>query len=107
MKTFDSINRQTMFNISRHYGVPIKVVNAIEAICHNSKSAVLVDGNASEEFNVITGVLQGDTLAPFLFIVVIDYVMKNAQLDLEFADHIALLENSLERAQQQLTQLAK
>ncbi|CAF1276691.1 unnamed protein product [Adineta ricciae] len=92
------------------------------------------DNNVSEEFDVTTGVLQGDTLAPFLFIIVIDYVMKNAQLDhtdenaeygfitnkrqssrqpaatihdLDFADDIALLENSLERAQSQLIQTTK
>jgi hypothetical protein len=123
-----------MFNILRHYGVPIKIVNAIKAIYHNSKSVVLVDSNVSEEFDVTTGVLQGDTLAPFLFIIVIDYVMKNAQLDhtnekgehgfitnkrqssrqpattihdLDFADDIALLESSFERAQTQLIQTAK
>ncbi|CAF4584904.1 unnamed protein product, partial [Rotaria socialis] len=123
-----------MFNILRHYGVPTKIVCAIEAIYHNSKSVVLVDGNVSEEFDVTTGVLQGDTLAPYLFITVIDYVMKNAQLyhtnehgeygfvtnkrqssrqpptcvhDLDFADDIALLENSFDRAQSQLVQTAK
>ncbi len=64
-KSFDLINRKTMFNILRHYGVPVKIVKAIEAIYHNSKSVVLVDGNVSEEFDVTTGVLQGDTLAPF------------------------------------------
>jgi hypothetical protein len=133
-KAFDSINRKTMFNILRHYGVPVKIVNAIGAIYHNSRSVVLVDGNVSEEFDVTTGVLQGDTLAPFLFIIVIDYVMKNAQADhtnekgehgfitntrqssrypattihdLDFADDIALLENTLDRAQMQLITTAK
>jgi hypothetical protein len=133
-KAFDSITRKTMLNILRHYGVPVKIVNAIEAIYHNSKSVVLVDGNVSEEFDVTTGVLHGDTLAPFLFIIVIDYVVKNAQLDhtnekgecgfitnerqssrhpattihdLDFADDITLLESNFERAQTQLIQIAK
>ena len=126
MKAFDSINRLVMFNILRHYGVPLKIVKAIEAIYHHSKSVVLVDGNISEEFNVTTDVLQGDTLALFLFIIVIDYIMKNAQLDhandegecgfitnerqpatiihdLEFSDDITLLESTFERAPSQLT----
>ncbi len=111
-----------MFDILRHYGVPTKIVKAIEAIYHNSRSAVLIDGNISEEFDVTTDVLQRDTLAPFLFIIVIDYVMKNAQdehtdekgehgfttiHDLDFADDIALLENTLDRAQTQLNTTAK
>jgi hypothetical protein len=33
----------------------------------------------SEDFDVKTGVLQCDTLAPFLFIIVIDYVLKKKQ----------------------------
>ena len=70
----------------------------------------------TEEFDVTTGVLlQGDVLAPFLFIITIDYTMKMAEgehgfitiprrstrypkeviNDLDFADDIALLENRL------------
>ena len=78
-KAFDSIDRKTMFAILRHYGVPSKMVNAIQAIYNNSRSVVLVDGHTSKEFDATTGVLQEDTLAPFLFITVIDYVMKNAE----------------------------
>ena len=58
-KAFDSIKRSTMFRILRHYGIPAKVVRAIQAIYKNSKSAVLVEGKLSEEFDVTTGVLQG------------------------------------------------
>ena len=58
----------------------MKMVKAIQTIYNNSRSAVLVDGQLTEEFDVTTGVLQGDTLAPFLFIIVIDYVMKNAEI---------------------------
>ena len=95
----------------------------------NSKSAVMVDGGLSDPFDVTTGVLQGDVLAPFLFVVLADYLLKKAtsQLDsgvvthprrsrrhpakslndLEFADDIALLESSISRAQAQLTKTAE
>ena len=33
------------------------------------------DGNA-DYFNIVAGVLQGDTLAPYLFIICLDYVLK-------------------------------
>ena len=29
-------------------------------------------------FDIISGVLQGDTLAPFFFIIVLDYAMRQA-----------------------------
>jgi hypothetical protein len=133
-KALDSIERKTMFDILRHYGVPMKMVKAIQAIYNNSRSAVLVDGYITQEFDITTGVLQGDTLAPFLFIIVIDYVMKNAETehtneqgehgfvahrrqskrhpattihDLAFADDIALFESDFDRAQTQLNTTTK
>ena len=125
-KAFDSINRKVMFAVLRHYGIPEAVVNAISVLYKNSKSAVMVDGGLSDPFDVTTGVLQGDVLAPFLFVVLVDYLLKKAtsQLDsgvvthprrsrrhpvkslndLDFAYDIALLESSISRAQAQLTQ---
>ena len=93
----------------------------------NSKSAVYVDGHLTEEFNVTTGVLQGDVLAPFLFIIMTDNTMRMAEgehgfttiprrstrhpeeviNDLDFADDIALLENFLQQAQAQLNTTAE
>ena len=56
-KAFDSINREVMFAVLRHYGIPEPLVNAIGALYNNSKSVVMVDGNISEPFEVSTGVL--------------------------------------------------
>ncbi|GAA6097691.1 uncharacterized protein LOC118408508 [Tachysurus ichikawai] len=70
-----------MFEILRHYGIPIKLVIAIKTIYNNSKSTVLVEGELTDEFDIATGVVQGDTLAPFLFIIVLDYVLKNTELN--------------------------
>ena len=128
-KAFDSINRNVMFAVLRHYGIPEAVVNAISVLYKNSKSAVMVDGGLSDPFDITTGVLQGDVLAPFLFVVLVDYLLKRAtsQLDsgavthprrsrrhpakslndLDFADDIALLESSISRAQAQLTKTAE
>ena len=127
-KAFDSINRDMMFAILRHYGIPEKIVHAIRTLYENSTSKVLVDGKTSAEFKTTTGVLQGDVLAPFLFIIVIDYVIRNSVgsygfvthlkegtrtrthkpeqklNDLDYADDIALLESAIERAQDQLDQ---
>lgn len=78
-KAFDSLIRNVMFDILRHYGIPEKNVRAICTIYNNSKSQVLVEGKLSEQFNISTGVLQGDTLAPFLFIIVIDFTLKKSE----------------------------
>ena len=87
----------------------------------------MFDGGISEPFDVTTGVLQGDVLAPFLFIILVDYLLDKAsgpvsgvvtysrqsrrhpvkvQNDLYFTDDIALLESLMPRAQTQLTRTA-
>ena len=53
-KAFDSINRKVMFAVLRHYGIPEPLVNTIGAQNKNSKSAVMVDGNVSDLFEVST-----------------------------------------------------
>ena len=67
-----------MFAVLRHYGIRQTLVNAIQALYSNSNSAVMVDGSISEPFDVTIGVLQGDVLAPFLFIVLVDYLLDKA-----------------------------
>ena len=64
-KACDLINRETMWKILRHYGIPVKIVNIIKCLYDGSISAVCIDGILSKEFLITTGVLQGDTLAPF------------------------------------------
>ena len=57
------------------------ITNAIRVLYSDSKSDVLVDGEITSFFDVITGILQGDVLAPFLFIVIIDWIMRNSNID--------------------------
>ena len=74
-----------MFAVLQHYGIPEAVVNAISVLYKNSKSAVMVDGGLglSDPFDVTTGVLQGDVLVPFLFVVLVDYLLKKATSQLD------------------------
>jgi len=86
-KAFDSVDRDMMFAILRHYGIPLKIVDAIRVLYDNSTSRVYVEGQTSELFNITTGVLQGDVLAPFLFIIVIDYISKRSAGDSGIQTH--------------------
>ena len=122
-RVFYSIDRSVMLKILRHYGIPEKIANAICLLYEGTRLAVIIDGITTDEFEVNTGVLQGDLLAPYLFIVIIDWVMRNANVDdlgftthkrqssrfpekrasdLEYADDIGLLENDKDKAQKQL-----
>ena len=58
------------------YGVPEKLVNAVMCLYNNTSSKVRVGNTESSSFSTTTGILQGDTLAPFIFIVVLDWVLR-------------------------------
>ena len=79
-KAFDSVDRAKMFLILSSYGIPDKIVNAVSIMYMNTRAKVLsVDGAVRQRcLKSLRGssILQGDTLAPFLFIIIVDYVMR-------------------------------
>ena len=63
-KAFDSIHRPSMWKILITYGIPRKIVSAIEKIYEQSR-CVKTEGGYSDWFHVVTGVRQGCILSPF------------------------------------------
>ena len=125
-KAFDSINHKVMFKILAAYNIPERLVQAIMLIYKDLKAKVVSPDGDTEFFDILAGVVQGDTLAPYLFVIVLDYAMRKATAgreevlgftikerqsrrippisltDLDFADDIALLSNNIEQARQLL-----
>ena len=60
------------------YGLPKETVAAITILYRNTKVKVRSPDGDSEYFDIVAGVLQGDTLAPYLFIICIDYVIRTS-----------------------------
>ena len=127
-KAFDSVNREKMFEILGFYGIPKDTIDAIKVLYTNTRSSIVTPDGEIESFVILSGILQGDTLAPYLFIIVIDYIMlisvdtmkenglqyrprrsfRHPDLfitDADFADDIALLSDSLTNAQALLSAL--
>ena len=77
-KAFDSINRSVIISVLHHYGISKAVVSAIQVFFTISSRAVMDDGCISESIDVTTGVLQGDVLVPFRFIILVDHPLGNA-----------------------------
>ena len=117
-----------MFEILQLFGIPKEIIEAIKVLYINTQATVLTLESETDLFDILAGILQGDTLAPFLFIIVIDYVMRvsvdsipesglmyqhrkssrNPALyvtDADFADDIALLSDNLQGAQALLSSL--
>ena len=120
-----------LFKILKAYGVPPNLLATIKALYTNTKAKILSPDRETDVFEIMMGVLQGDTLAPFLFVIALDYAMRKAVegkeeefgftitpqksrrvraktiTDLDFADDIALLSNLIEQAKQLLLAVEK
>ena len=119
-KAFDSVDREIMWKLLRHYGVPEKIISFIRCTFQDMSSKIAHAGQLSESFEVKTAVRQGCLLSPFLFLLVIDWIMKTTttgrnngiqwtlwtQLDdLDFADDLALLSHNHSQMQDKTTLL--
>ena len=60
------------------YGIPTEIVNVILMLYKNNRFMVRSPDGDTPFFDITTGVLQGDTLAPFLFIICLDYILKQS-----------------------------
>ena len=77
-KAFDSISHDTMFKILRAYGIPPRMLSAIELCYRNLKAKVVSPDGDTELFGIHACVMQEDTLAPFLFVIILDYTLTKA-----------------------------
>ena len=102
------------------YGIPKETVAAITILYKNTK--VRSPDGDTEYFDIVAGVLQGDTLTPYLFIICLDYVLRTSIdkiiengfkltkkrsrrypaktiTDADYADDIVILANTLNQAE--------
>lgn len=105
-KAFDSVDRDTLWKLLAYYGIPEKIIKLIRMAFEPSTCQVVHNGSLTEPFTITTGVRQGCLLSPFLFLIVIDWIMRETtkdkkrglqwslmeQLeDIDYADDIALI----------------
>ena len=67
-----------MYKIISAYKIPERLELSTKHMYTNTKAKVLSPDGETATFDIISGVLQGDTLAPFLFIIVLDYAKRQA-----------------------------
>ena len=77
-KAFDSIHRGKMEQILLAYGLPEETVAAIMILYKNTKVKVRSPDGNTDYFDIVAGVLQGDTLAPYFFIICLDCVLRTS-----------------------------
>ena len=77
-KAFDAIHRGKMEKILLAYGLPKETVVAIMILYRNTKVKIRSPEGDTDYFDIEAGVLQEDTLAPYLFIICLDYVLRTS-----------------------------
>ena len=55
-----------------------KIYYALLCTCREPKIEKILKKNQNYYFNIVTGVLQGDALAPYQFIICLDYVLRTS-----------------------------
>ena len=116
-KAFDFIHWGKMEQMLLANSLPKDSVAAIMMLYRNTKVKVREPDEDTDYFDIVAGVLQGDTLEPYLFVICLDYMLRTsidimkenrfkltkersrkypAQtiMDADYADDIALLANT-------------
>lgn len=76
MKRPFSFDREILWMLLDHNGIPSKFACIIKNMYNGMKCQVIHGGDTSDEFEVQSGVRQGCLLSPFLFLLAIDWIMK-------------------------------
>ena len=119
-KAFDSIHRESLWLIMLKYGIPEKIVRIVKLFYEGFECAVEDQGERGEWFEIRTGVKQGCNMSGFLFLLVMDWIMRKtvgkgecgirwrltSKLDdLDFADDVALLSSTRQHIQEKTNRM--
>ena len=72
---FDSMHRGKPGQIQLAYGLPKETVGIIIMLYRNTTVKVRSPDGDTEYFDIVADILQGDTLAPYFFILGLVYVL--------------------------------
>ena len=119
-KAFDSVHRVSLWTIMKKYGIPQKLIQMVKTLYQDFQCAVIDENETTDFFPVRTGVKQGCCMSGLLFLLIIDWVMRQTVEgertgirwnfttmleDLDFADDIALLSSTMNHIQRKTTNL--
>ena len=74
-----TVNRSEM-KILNAYDIPPRLLKAIRKLYENIRARVITPDGETKYFQVTTGLLQGDTLAPYFFVIVLDHIMRQTYI---------------------------
>ena len=104
---FDSVDRSALWAALTSLNLPSPLHSLISELHNGTSSCVSINGKLSDKFNSLSGVRQGCVLAPSLFCLVMDIVLKAANpsityiadtpfSDGAYADDVAFIDTSID-----------
>jgi hypothetical protein len=105
---FSSISWRALAKTLDYYYVPLSLQALIMSMYEGHTVKLRVNGSLSDEFALSRGVLQGDTLAPYLFIMALQRVLDNVDQLSDYGiparAYLGQMSSSEMRLRQRLTQ---
>jgi hypothetical protein len=74
------VYRDKIIKYLNKYDIPSKLIKLIAKTLQDTKSRIKINQNYTEDFEISTGVIQGDPLPATLFSIVIDGILKHLEL---------------------------
>ena len=81
MQAFDSVNRSTITECLKQYKVPEKLIKLVQVTRQQTKVKVKINNDMTEQFEVTSGVKQGDPLSALFFSIVMDVIISKWKLE--------------------------
>ena len=65
-----------MFDVLLAYGITSQIIDSSKGLDIDTVGQVVNDEGNTNFFPIVAGIQQGETLVPYLFIIILDYVMR-------------------------------
>src|SRR6218665_1606985 len=73
---FDSVDRPALWLLLCSLGIPLTIVDLIQELYTDTVSCSRLEGSLSQWFEIKSGVRQGCTIAPSLFLTPMDWILE-------------------------------
>jgi len=105
-KAYDRVPRELLWDVLRKKGVAEQYVDVVRDMYRDCKTCVKTESGVSNSFSVRIGVHQGSALSPYLFILVLDEILKGAIKDVPwcmlFVDDMVVIADTAEEVNEML-----
>lgn len=79
MSFSDSVHIETLWRLLKSYGISIKLVDMVKSMYKNCRCAFIDKTSHLDWLEVLSGAKQGCVMSGFIFLMIIDWVMKRTE----------------------------